>query len=151
MFNKLIYLMLFCTLEASNIIRKANIYILKTMFKKITSTPNTVSNWINKLRLHHTKKRRNTSHGSGKFSQNLRASKNLWYNVRNCKSGRHGHQHTFRKHKSQTRHTITNSSNTGLSIKSRKSWIFKSPPPQRQDWMLCAILHCENCHYNNND
>ena len=118
-FNKIIYLVLFCTLVASTITRKAIIYKLKILFKLITSAPNTVSNWINKPRPHYTKKQRKTSHGNGKFSQNLCASKSIWYNERNCRSRRHGHQHTFRKHKCQTRHTTTHSPNTGLSIKSR--------------------------------
>ena len=44
MFNKLIYLILFCILEASTITRKSIIYILKIMVKMITSTPNVISN-----------------------------------------------------------------------------------------------------------
>ena len=119
MFSKLIYLMFFCTFEASTITRKTIIYKLKTMFKTNTSIPKAISNWINKLWLCYTKKRRKTSHGSGNFSKNLRASKHLWYNERNYTSGSHGHWHTFRKYKSQTRHTTMNTSNPALKIKSR--------------------------------
>ena len=56
MFNKLMYLMLFCTLEANSITRKAIIYIFKMIFETITSTPNVISNWINKQHLRYTKR-----------------------------------------------------------------------------------------------
>ena len=62
MFTKLIHLMLFCTFEASTIARKAIIHILNTITKIITSTPNAISNWINKTRIWYTNKRRKTSH-----------------------------------------------------------------------------------------
>ena len=68
MFNKLICLMLFCTFEASTITRKTIIYIYKTIFETITSSPNVISDWINKPCLYYTRKRRKTSHGSRKFS-----------------------------------------------------------------------------------
>ena len=46
MFNKLFYLMLFCTFAASTITRKAFIYICNTISETITCTPNAISNWI---------------------------------------------------------------------------------------------------------
>ena len=68
MFNKLIYLMLFCTFEASTITSKTIIYVFEILSKTITSTPSAISNWIDKPRLRYTKKQRKTSHGSGKSS-----------------------------------------------------------------------------------
>ena len=40
-------------------------------------------------------------------------------------------------------------SNLDLKTKSRKFCVSKSPPPQRRDQMLCAILCRENCQDNN--
>ena len=104
-------------------------YVLETLSETITSTPNAIFNWINKQRLIYTNKQRKTSHDSRKFSQNLCANKNLCYNKRNFKSGRHGRQHTFTKQKSRTRHTTTNSLNPDLNIKGRISGGFKPQPP----------------------
>ena len=129
MLNKLIYLMLFCTLEASTITRKVIIHILKTMFKTITSPPNVTFNWINKPRLR-----------SRKFSQELRTSKKLWYNERNCKSARHSCQNTFMKHKSQTRHTTMNIPNPGLNIKGKRFGL--SSLHLLEDEIICFVLSC---------
>ena len=143
LFNKLLHLILFCTFEASNIAKKSIIYIHKTIYETITSTPNIISNWINKPRLHYVKKRCITNHGSGKFSQYLCASKNLWYNEHNCESGQHDRRHTFMHHKCQEKFTPTNDSNPDLKIKSRKKGVTKSPPLGRWDQILCAILCCK--------
>ena len=130
MFNKFLYLILFCTLEASSITRNTIIYIHKTISKKITSTPNIISSWINKPYLHYVKKQRKTSQEySGKFSQNLHTSENLWYNESDCKSRQHGRRHTFIQHKSRKICTPTNNSKPDLKIKSRKKGVTKSPPP----------------------
>ena len=94
-------------------------------------------------------KQHKTSHGSGKFSRNLHTSRNLWYNKRNCKSVRHGRQHTFMQHKSRTKFTTTNNLNPDLKSKSRKNEVTKYPPPQRQDQMFCAICCCKSCQDNN--
>ena len=90
-----------------------------------------------------------TSHGSGKFSQNLRASKNFWYIERNYKSGQHGWRHTFMQHKSRTKRTSTDNSKPELKVKSRKKGLTKPSPPQRQYWMLCPICCCKNRHNKN--
>ena len=87
MFKELIHLLLFCTFEASTIARKAIIHISNTITKTITST--SISNWINKPRIRCTNKQRKTSHGTGKYSNNLCSNNNSLYNKRNCKSGRH--------------------------------------------------------------
>ena len=81
--------MLFCTFGASTVARKAIIHIYNTISKTIASTPNAISKWINKPRIWYINKQRKTSHGAEKYSNNLCASKNSWYNKRNCKSGRH--------------------------------------------------------------
>ena len=81
---------------------------------------------MNKPRLCYNKKQHKTSYGSGKFFRNLRASKNLWYNERNCKSGKHGRQHKFMHHKSRTKFTTTNNSNLDLKFKSKKL-VFSNP------------------------
>ena len=136
--------MLFCTFEANAIISKTIVYVFETLSEGITSTPNAISNWINKPRMQYTNKQHKTSNDSGKFSQNLCASKKSCYNERNCKSGRHGCRHTFMKHKPQTKRTTTNNLNPYLKIKGRKLGTFKSPPPQRQNCMLRAISRREN-------
>ena len=144
MFNTFFLLMLFCTFWASTIAWKAIIHIYNTISKTITSTSNAISKWINKPHIWYINKQRKTSHGAGKYSNNLRASKNSWYNKRNYKSGRHAWRHTFMRHKSWTKPPLTNTSYLDLKIKSRKSGISKSPPPQRLDQMLRAI----GCHEN---
>ena len=55
----------------------------------------------------------------GKFFQNLLASKQSWYNKRNCKSGRHSQQHTFMHCQSWNKYTPTNDPNLGLKVKGR--------------------------------
>ena len=67
MFYKIIFLMLFCTFEASAITSKTIVYVFEILSKAITSTLNAISNWINKPRMQYTKKQRKTSNGSGKF------------------------------------------------------------------------------------
>ena len=138
MFNKFIHLMLFCTFETSAITRKAIIHMYNTITKTIISTPNVISNWINKPRIWYTNNRRKTSHGSGKYSKIFRASKNSWYNKRNYKSGRHGRRHKFLKHKSGTKLPSTDTSCPDLKIKTKKSGVFKSLPPQRRN--ECFVL-----------
>ena len=150
MFNKFIYLILFCTFGAHTIVKKVIFNICNTISNTITSTPNAISNWINKQHIWYTNKRRKTSHGAGKYSNNLYASINSGYNERNCKSGRHTWRHTFMKHKHQTKPPLTNRSYSDLKIKSRKLVTFKPPPPQRRDQMLCAISYHEN-HQSNID
>ena len=128
-FCKIVYFMLFCTFKATVITNKTIIYVFETLSKVVKSTPIAICNWINKSRIRYTKKHRKTSNNSGKFSHNLRASKKSGYNERNCKSGRHGCQHIFMKHKSQTKCVTTNNSSQALEIKGRQIGTFKSPPP----------------------
>ena len=45
------------------------------------------------------KNRHKPSHGAGKFSVNLRKSKQSLYNERNCEPGRHSCRHTFMRRK----------------------------------------------------
>ena len=54
--------------------------------------------WEFTPRIHWVKKRSKSSHGAGKFSIKLRASKNPSYNNRNCKSGQHNRRHSFTRH-----------------------------------------------------
>ena len=56
MFYKIIYLILFCAFEVSAITSKSIIYIFETLSKVITSTPNVISNWLNKPHMRYTKK-----------------------------------------------------------------------------------------------
>ena len=112
-------------------------YVLETLSKAIISTPIAIHKWFNKPRIQHTKKYCKTSKGSGKFSHNLRASKQPCYNKQNCKSGRHGCRHTFMKRKSMTTRAATNNSNQDLKIKGRKLGTFKSPPsPLHKDLIV---------------
>ena len=151
MFSKFLYLMLFCTCKVGSISRNTIICLHEVISETITFTPNILSNRINQPRHHKLKKWYKTSHGSEKFSQNLRASKNWWYNESNYKSGRHGWQHTFIQCKSQQKITSTDNSKLGLKIKikSGKKVVTKSPSPCRRDWMLCAI-HCRQNHQDKN-
>ena len=148
MFNKFIHLMLFCTFGAITIAKKAIIHIYNTIFKTITSTPNAISNWINRPRIWYTNKQHKISHGIGKYSNNLCTSKNSGYNERNYKSGRHAWGHTFMRHKSQTKPPLTNKLYPDLKIKSRKLGTSKSQHSQRCDQMLCAISRCKNRQNN---
>ena len=149
MFNKFLYFILFCTCKVSSITRNTIIYIHGTIFDTITFIPNILTNWINKPRLRKIKKRYKISHGSRKFSQNLRTSRNSWYNEHNCKSGRHDRRHTFIQHKSQTKGTPTDNSKPELKNKSRKKGVIKYPLPRRRDQMLCAINYRTNCQDRN--
>ena len=114
--NKFFYLMLICTWEVGSIPRN----IIASLDETLISAPNILPNWISKLRRQRHKNQHNTIHGGGKFSQNLCPSKNVWYNERNYKSGRHNQQHTFRHCKSQINHTSTDNPNLGLKVKEKK-------------------------------
>ena len=87
------------------------------------------------------------SHGAGKFSQNLLANKNLWYNERNCKSERHSQQHTFMHYKSQNRATTTNMLNLGLQVEARNKVETKLPSPCKHNWMICAVNRRQNASH----
>ena len=82
-----------------------------------------------------------------KFSQNLCASKKLWYNERNCKLGRHSQQHTFVHRKSQNKNTSTYIPNLGLEVKGRNKGETKLFSPCRRDRMLCALHHRQNNNF----
>ena len=56
MFNKLVYLILFCIFEASTITSKTIVYVFETLSETTISTPNAISNRINKPQLQYTKK-----------------------------------------------------------------------------------------------
>ena len=129
MFYKIIYFMILCIFKATAITSNIIVYVFDTLSKVVNSTPITICNWINKPCIRYTKKHCKTSNGSGKFSHNLRTSKKSGYNERNCKSGRHGRQHTFMRHKSQTKRATTNNPSQDVRIKGRKFKTFKSPPP----------------------
>ena len=92
-----------------------------------------MSEWISKPRYQRHKKHHKTSHGAGKFSQNLRANKELWFNEGNFKSGRHSRQHTFMHYKSENKNTSTNMPNLGLEVKGKNKGETRFPSPYRQD------------------
>ena len=105
---------------------------------------NLLHKWISKSRLQQHKNHSKTSHGVGKFAQNLHASKRLWYNERNCKSVRHSQRHTLMHCKSQNRTTTTNMPNLRLEIKARTKEYIKLPSPCRHNQMICAINHYQD-------
>ena len=90
MLYKIICFTLLCTFKAKVITCKTIKYVLETLTEAIISAPIVIHKWFNKPRIQHTKKHCRTSNGSGKFSHNLRASKQPCYNERNCKMGHHG-------------------------------------------------------------
>ena len=112
MINKFLYLILFCTCKVGSIARNT----ITTLHETLTYAPNILSDWINKQHQQRHKKRHKTSHGGWKFSQNLHASNNLWYNERNCISGRYSQQHIFVLYKSQSKRTWTDNSDLKLKI-----------------------------------
>ena len=142
--------MLLCTFKASVTTCKTIVYVIETLSNIVISTPIPMYNWFNKPRIRHTKKHCKISNGSGKFSHNLRASKISCYNKRNCKSRRHGCQHTFMKRKSRTKRATINNPNQDLKIKGKKLGTFKSPPPRRLNCMLWAINSWADRQDNNN-
>ena len=77
MFNKFLYLKLFFICKVSSITRNTSTYLYETITEIITYAPNILSNWIKKPRHRRHNKQYKTSHDGGKFSQNLRAWKNL--------------------------------------------------------------------------
>ena len=90
MLSKIICFILLCTFQAKNITCETIVCVIKTLSKAVVLTPIVLYKWFNKPRIQHTKKHRNTSNGSGKFSHNLCKNKKTYYNERNCKTGRHG-------------------------------------------------------------
>ena len=98
------------------------------------------------------KKRCKGSHGAGKYSWNLCASKNSCLNERNFKSGRYNRMErkvstlqptsVHRKaHKICQRVTLAQLSNHGLQVKTRSAEEYKFPPPRR----LCQMIWAVSC------
>ena len=135
-------------MEGGSIARKT----ITSLHETLTYAPSILSKWISKPRRQRHKKQHKTSHGGGKFSQNLHASKNSWYNGCNCKSGRHSRQHTFMHRKSRNKNTSTDNTNLGLKVRGRNKGETKSPSPRRRNQMLHAIYCCQNtnCQEHNN-
>ena len=93
--NKLISLIVIWSWKFGSIARN-KITSLWALVNRVCNTAyNLLPEWIFKPRLQRHKNQGKTSHGAGKFSQNLYASKKLWYNESNCKLGRHSQRHTF--------------------------------------------------------
>ena len=105
---------------------------------------NLVPKWISKPRLQQHKNHGKTSHGAGKFPQNLRASKKSRYNEQTCKSGRHNQQHTFMQYKSKNRTTTTNMPNLEFEVMARNKGEIKLPPSCRHNRIIRAINHCQD-------
>ena len=80
---KIIYFMLLCTFKAKVTTCKTIEYVFETLSEVVIPTPTAMYKWFNKPRIRHCKKHRKTSNGIGKFSHNLRTSKNSSYNKRN--------------------------------------------------------------------
>ena len=130
MLCKFICFMLLCTFQAKVTACETFVCAIRTI---------AIYRWFNKPQTRHTKKDLKTSNGSGKFSHKLCKSQKSCFNKHNCKTGRHGCQHTFMKRNSRTKQTTTNDTSQDLKIKDRKLGTFKSPPPRRLNRMLRAI------------
>ena len=86
--------------------------------------------WKHTPILRKNKNRNKSSHGAGKFSMKLRNSKNLSYNERNCKSGRHNRRHSFLRYKpSKIRQYGNARSLPDLNVKTRSVKGTKHPSP----------------------
>ena len=77
MLYKVICFMLLCTFKAKVTTCKTIAFVIETLSNAVISTSIAIYKWFNKPRIRHTKKHCKTSNGSGEFSHNLRASKNL--------------------------------------------------------------------------
>ena len=100
--------------------------------------------WKFTPRIHWVKKRSKSSHGAGKFSIKLRASKNLSYNNCNCKSGRHNRRHSFTqripwKIRADTKSQTVPCKDFKVKTSGNNKVKFKFPPPRRQARMDCAL------------
>ena len=131
--DKLIFLiLLWSSIFSSFVIRS-----LHSLVKHVCdAAQNLLSQWEFTPHIHRYEKRHKTSHGAGRCSQNLHASKELCYNERNCKSGRHNRQNTFMRHKPWKFCKDTNTTNLPdmvLKVKTRNKCETKSPPSRRQD------------------
>ena len=92
--------------------------------------------WKFTPRIHWVKKRSKSSHGAGKFSIKLCASKNPSYNNRNCKSGQHNRRHSFtqripRKICANTKSTTVPCKNFKVKTNGNNKVKLKFPPPRR--------------------
>ena len=120
--------MLLCTFKAKITTCKIIEYVFKTLSEVVISTPTSIHKCFFKPQILHTTKYCKTSNGI--------LSKKYCYTKWNCKSGRHGHRHTFMKRKSLPKHTATNNSNQGLKIRGKKLGTFKSP--LLEDLIVCS-------------
>ena len=141
MIDKFIYLILLWSWIFGSIV----ITSLHSSVNHVCNTAwNILPEWNSTPHVHWDKNRHKTSHGTVRFSRNLWVSKELCYNERNCKSGRHNYRHTFIRHKPWKIRKDTNTTslpNIILKVKTRNDRETKLPPPRRQDQMICAIHH----------
>ena len=91
--------------------------------KKITSlqtlviwvcqlTLNIFPQWISKPHIQKHKNHSKASNGARRFAHTLRSQYNVW----NCRSGRHNQRHTFGRHNTQYKPSLTNIPYYGLKL-----------------------------------
>ena len=138
--DKLIYLILHWLL----IISSCFITTVYSLVKHVCNIAwDILPDWEFAPRIHWVKKRHKSSHGAGKFSINLRASKNLSYNDCNCKSGQHNRQHSFTRRIpwkicGDTKSTKIPFNDFKVKTTGNDKVKFKFPPPCRQACVDCV-------------
>ena len=112
------------------------------------STLNIFPQWISRPCIRKHKNCSKAKNGAGRFAHNLCACKKSWFNVQNCKSGRHNQRHTFRWHNTWYKPSLTNIPYYDLKVKLRKNRKTKTPSPRWQNWMRCALGLCQDVGNN---
>ena len=128
---------------------KKKVTSLQTLVIQVyQSTLNIVPQWISKLCIWKHKNRSKASNGAEIFAHNLHACKKSRYNVWDCKSGRHNWCHTFERHNTQHKPSLTNIPYYGLKVKGRKNRKTKTPSPCWQNRTFRALNICQEVGNN---
>ena len=138
---KLISLLVIWCCNCNNAVKKKVTHLGTSIAQICQSTLNVIPQWISKPWIRKPNIHRKASSGAGRFAHNLRTYKKSHYDIRNCKSGRHNWQHSFKCHRSWHKPIYTNIPYDGLTVKGRHKRITKPPSPCRHNWMLCALNH----------
>ena len=138
---KLISLLVIWSWKCNNVLKKKITSLRTSVIRVCQSRLNIFLQWISKTCIRKYKNHSKAISGAERFAQNLRACKTSRCNIWNCKFRRHIQRHTFRRHNSQYKPSLTNILYYSLKVKRRKNRKTKSPSPCQQNWMLHVIKH----------
>ena len=141
---KLILLLVIWSWKCNNVLKEKFTSLGTSVIRVCWSALNVISQWISKPWIQKHKDHSKTSNGAGRFAHILLACKVSRYNVHNCKAGKHNRGHTFRRHNTWYKPSLTIIPYCGLKVKEKKNGKTKNPSPCWQNWMHRDLNLCQD-------